>query len=136
MIRSLAIGCCLFFIVNSSCNYISYTPKSKKAARREMPSILLLEKIVDFRIEQMGWPASQGDFISKDIKFYRAMEGFPYRQTTFKIIDSNNMIFYFTGHIKDLEKNKRTGKTELNGFGGHVKFYKENNKFIWKIKLD
>ena len=92
--------------------------------------------MVDFRMEQMGWPNSVTDFISKNKKYYEVFENFPYLNTEFKITDSNRMTFYFSQHIADMEKYKRTGKADLNAYGGHVKFYKENDKFIWRIKMN
>lgn len=119
-----------------SCNYVTYTPRSKKNIRRETPSIVLFDRIVDFRIEQMGWPVSKTDFISKGIKYYEVFEDFPYQETRFHIIDSNHMTFYFYNHKKDIEKAKRTNKVDLNSYNGSVRFYKENGKFIWKLKMN
>lgn len=91
--------------------------------------------MVEFRIEQGGWPYSMSDFISKGKKYYEVFDYFPYLNNDFKIKDSNHMTFYFSQHIADMEAYKRTGKSELNAYGGHVKFYKENDKFIWRIKM-
>ncbi len=125
----------ILFISNiSACNYITFSPRSKKNKLREAPSIVIYDRIVDFRKEQMGWPTSKMDFISKGIKYYAVFENFPYQNTVFKVIDSNNMIFYYSQHIKDIEKYNTTKKVDLNSYGGEVRFYKENDKFIWKIK--
>jgi hypothetical protein len=117
-----------------ACNYVTYTPRSKRNKQGETPSLVIFERIVDFRIEQMGWPASKTDFISKGIKYYEVFENFPYQFTNFKVIDSNTMIFTYSQHIKDVKKFDKTEKVDLNSYGGSVKYYKENGKFIWKIK--
>lgn len=117
-----------------ACNYVTYTPRSKRNKQGETPSLVIFERIVDFRIEQMGWPTSKTDFISKGIKYYEVFENFPYQYTDFKIIDSNTMTFTYSQHIKDVKKFDKTEKVDLNSYGGSVNFYKENGKFIWKIK--
>ena len=117
-----------------SCNYITFTPRSKKNKLKEAPSLVIFDRIVDFRIEQMGWPTSKTDFISKGIKYYEVFENFPYQYTDFNIIDSNTMIFTYSQHIKDQKNYEKTKKVDLNSYSGRVKFYKENGKFIWKIK--
>lgn len=94
---------CTFISVLVSCNHVTYIPRSKTSIRREEPSILLLESIVDFRVAQNSWPVSGTDFTSKGIKYYKAFENFPYTDVQFKTIDSNTMVFYFSGHIKDVD---------------------------------
>lgn len=126
----------LFILNFAACNYVTYTPRSKKNILREKPSILIFDRMVDFRIEQMGWPGSKMDFISKGIKYYEVFKHFPYQQTTFKIIDSNRMIFSFSEHIKDVQNYENTKKIDLNSYGGSVRFFKENGKFIWKLKMN
>ena len=123
-------------VVLGSCNYFTYTPRSKAAVRRAAPSILLLEKIADFRVEQHSWPVSREDFISKGIKYYDAYKSFNYTQTEFKVIDSNTMIFYFTGHIVDVEDYKTSQKTNLNSYNGRAKFFRQNDKFVWKLTMN
>ena len=38
-------------------------------------------------------------------------------------------------NIKDIENYKKTNKVDLNSYGGSVRFFKENGKFIWKLKM-
>ena len=130
---ALFVFVCLFAFV--ACNYVTYTPRSKKKILQETPSLLIFDRIVDFRIEQMGWPVSKADFMSKGIKYYEVFNDFPYQETHFKIIDSNNMLFSFYQHINDIDNYKRTNKVDLNSYGGSVRFFKENGKFIWKLKM-
>jgi hypothetical protein len=127
---------CIIWIFFNSCNYISYTPKTKRQQFLHQPSVVLLSGIVDFRIEQMGWPTSRTDFISKGKKYYDAFENFEYLVTDFRIKDSNNMIFYFSRLLKDVERENDTKKSDLNAYGGHVKFYKQEGKFLWKVKMN
>lgn len=126
---------CYLVLIFTSCNYINYTPRSKKNVQREKPSILIFDRIIDFRIEQMGWPTSKMDFMSKGKKYYEVFEGFRYNETKFKIIDSNNMVFSFYGHRKDVDNYNETGKIDFNNYRGTVRFYKENDKFLWKLKM-
>lgn len=122
-------------LLSTSCNYVTFTPRSKKNVRRETPSLLIFDRMVDFRLEQMGWPTSKMDFMSKGIKYYEVFENFPYQETNFKIIDSNTMVFAFSQHIQDINNYKKTNKVDLNSYGGSVRFFKENDKFIWKLKM-
>lgn len=97
---------------------------------------MIFDKIVDFRMEQMGWPTSVADFKSKGVKYYHVFDDFPYTKTDFRVKDSNNMVFYFYEHKKDIENYKETKKVDLNAYSGHVTFYRENGKFIWKLKMN
>ena len=119
-----------------SCNYVTYSPKNKKKQLREKPSVIIFDRIIDFRLEQKGWPVSKTDLMSKGTKYYYIFEDFPYQTTVFKIIDSNKMIFYFSNHINTNTTFQKPNKIDLNAYGGHVKFYKENNKFIWELKMN
>ncbi len=123
----------LILICFAQCNYVSYTPKSKRDRSLSRPSALIFDRMVDFRIEQGSWPASRQDFIGKGIKYYEVLNDFPYQTTEFKIRDSNTMTFYYSNHIKDIKQYNKTKKVDLNSYSGHVDFYKENNKFLWKI---
>lgn len=134
MKNTILICSLLVFLI--SCNYITATPHSKRNLHAESPSVLIFDKIVDFRIEQGGWPTSRADFESKGIKYYEAFKDFKYQTTAFKRIDSNTMTFYFSNHIKDEEKSKATHKVDLNNYNGDVKFYKENGRFLWKLKMN
>ncbi len=130
----------LFFVAGAilliSCRNFTYIPKSKKKQLRETPSVLIFDRIVDFRIEQGGWPTSKEDFISKGTKYYEVFNDFPYLTTIFKIADSNRMIFFFSDHIKDKTRYNETKQTDVNSYNGSVKFWKENGKFLWKIKMN
>lgn len=127
---------CVLLLQLTACNYVTYTPRSKKNVRRERPSILLMDRIVDFRIEQHYWPYSKEDFMSKGKKYYEVFQGFPYNYTHFKTIDSNTMVFTFSDHIKDRDNYNETQKVDLNSYSGSVRFYREKDKFIWKLKLN
>ncbi len=116
-----------------ACNYVTYTPRSSKNKQKEKPSIVLYERIIDFRIENNSWPVSKEDFISKGRKYSEVLKGFPYTTLLFKIKDSNHMVFTYMDHVKDVENFKQTEKIDLNSYQGTVKFFKENNRFIWKI---
>jgi hypothetical protein len=122
-------------VLFSRCNYVTYTPHSKKKIQHEKPSVVLLNRIIEYREEFNGWPFSKEEFISKGSKYKEVFEGFPYMQTTFKVIDNNTMTFSFYEHVKDIQNYKETNKVDLNSYGGEAKFYKEKEKFIWKIKM-
>ena len=129
--------CCLALIALCmvSCNNITYRPRTKMQQVIAKPSPLIFDKIVEFRIEQTGWPISRADFISKGKKYEWAFKDFRYLSTKFKVTDSNRMTFYFSQYIQDIEREQRTKKADLNSYGGYVKFYRENDKFIWKLKM-
>lgn len=137
MISSRLIpGSILLIILLASCNHLTYTPRSKKNIQREKPSVILLNAILDYRVEQYDWPVSREEFVNKGKKYRDAFEGFPYSYTRFKNIDSNTMVFYFSGHIKDQHAYNETQKVDLNNYSGRVRFYKDKGRFTWKLKMD
>ena len=119
-----------------SCNQFTYSPHSKKKQQKEKPSVVLLDRIIEFRLENNSWPFSKEEFIGKGMKFKQAFAGFPYLTTTFKVIDNNTMTFYFSDHYNDVQNYKNTQLIDLNSYGGYVRFYKEGEKFIWKLKMN
>ena len=125
----------LFLLTAVSCNTITFTPRSKKNIQKEKPSPVLLEKIIDFRKEFNSWPFSREEMVAKGGAYRSAFDGFSYLQIRFKVIDNNTMTFYFSEHRKDVQNFKETQKIDLNSYGGEVKFYKEKENFIWKIKM-
>ncbi|MBL7745166.1 MAG: hypothetical protein JNN00_16950 [Chitinophagaceae bacterium] len=126
----------IFLIALSySCNYVTYSPRSKRQQQREKPSVVLLDRIVEFREEFNSWPFSKEEFTGKGQKYKEAFDGFPYTRTDFKVKDNNTMTFSFYDHIKDMQNYRQSGKVDLNGYWGEVRFFKEKDKFIWKIKM-
>ena len=130
--NSIVFVCILFF---SSCNWFTYIPRSKKNIQREKPSVVLLNRMIEFREEFNTWPYSKEGFISKGKRYMDAFDGFPYLGTRFKVIDDDRMVFTFYDHKKDHARVEKTGQMDLNSYYGKVKFYKMNNKFIWKLKM-
>lgn len=118
-----------------SCNSLTYTPRSKKNTRKEKPSVVLLNRLVQFREQYNAWPFTKEEFMLKSQAFKDAFAGFPYKTTVFRVIDNNTMTFYFSEHTRDLQQYEQTGKTELNAYAGEVRFYLEKDKFIWKLKM-
>lgn len=133
--HQLIFTACLAIVVFASCNHITYTPRSKKNIQREKPPVLMLARMVDYRLETGDWPVSKQHFMSLGEKYASVFEGFPYTETGFKIIDSNRMVFWFSRHVKDIENYKITEKIDLNSYGGEVKFYKQDGQFLWKLKM-
>jgi hypothetical protein len=127
----LFLGLLLF----NSCNYFSYTRHTKIERLSERPSAVICDNIVNFRIIQGGWPTSKEDFMYKDVRNYEALKDFPYQTTEFKIKDSTEMTLYFRDHIKDVIKSQKTNKSDLNSFQGNIHFWKEADKFLWKINM-
>ena len=130
------VGIALVVIFLCNCNQFTYTPRSKKMVQREKPSIVLLDRIIEFREQNNSWPFSKEEFINKGQKYREAFEGFPYLKTIFKVIDNNTMNFSFSEHYKDVQNYKQTQQVDLNSYGGQVQFYKEGEKFIWKLKMN
>lgn len=125
----LIFAACLVIATFASCNHITYTPRSKKNIQREKPPVLMLARMVDFRLEEGRWPVSKQDFISRGAKHARLFKGFPYTQTDFKIIDINRMVFYFSGHEKDIKNYNNTEMVDLNSYSGRVKFIRRMTSF-------
>ena len=126
---------CLFILFFTACTYITIRPRTRSNIYRERPSTLLLERIIDFRLEHLGWPRSKQDFMSKGPKYYQAFDGFKYHYTDFMIVDSNKMIFSFSHHSKDAESKIPAGMIDINSYHGWVTFYKVNDKFVWKLRM-
>lgn len=118
-----------------NCKYFSFTPRSKKQQLREHPSVVIFDRIVDFRVADGGWPVSRQDFINKGVKYYEVMKDFHYNYTYPEIKDSNTTSFFFSDHIKDRKAAELTRKTELNTCNGQVNFWKEGERFLWKLKM-
>ncbi|MFL5746568.1 MAG: hypothetical protein ACJ751_17965 [Niastella sp.] len=118
-----------------SCDYFIYTHKNRSQKRREKPSIFICEQIIDFRVEEGRWPYSKEDLIHKGKKYYDAFKDFKYTWTDFKIKDSNNMTFYFEDHIADETTYQLTDRSELNAYGGRIRFFRVKDKFAYKIKM-
>jgi hypothetical protein len=129
------LGIILMVFALSSCNHVTYTPRSKKMVQKAKPSIVLLNRIIEFREENNVWPFSKEEFISGGQKYKAAFAGFPYLTTIFKAIDNNTMTFTFSEHYKDVQKYRKTQRVDLNSYGGQVRFYKEGKIFMWKLKM-
>ena len=104
--------------------------------QHEKPSVGLLNAILDFRTEQLRWPYSKEDLTHTGKKYMDVFDGFPYQYTYFKIADDNKMVFFFSQHIKDVKRYESTLMIDLNGYSGSVKFYKKDDKFLWKLKMN
>ena len=119
----------------TSCDYYVFTPKNRSQKRREKPSIFICERIVDFRLEEGRWPYSKEDLMHKGKKYYDVFADFKYAYTEFKIKDSNSMTFFFEDHVADESTYQTTGKSELNAYGGRVRFFRVKDKFAYTIKM-
>ena len=138
MLRDLRIRPVFVVIISIlffSCGDFIYTPRSRNKVRQANPSLNLLQSIVDYRLDQYGWPVSKEDFMNKGKKYHDAFNNFNYKYITFKIIDSNTMTFYFSGHIYDTELYDKTGISELNPYAGRVKFFRVNDRLVWRVKM-
>jgi len=133
-IQSVVIFIVIFLVYG--CSHVTYTPHSKKSAQREKPSVVLLNAIIDFRTEQLRWPYSKEDLTRAGKKYLDVFDGFPYLYTQFKVTDDNKMVFYFSQHTKDIKNYNATQMVDLNSYSGSVKFYKKDDRFIWKIKMN
>jgi hypothetical protein len=119
----------------TGCDIFTYTPRSRKSRQKEKPSVVLLQAIVDYREAFNSWPFSKEEFIAKGKEYKDAFAGFPYLYTNFKVTDNDKMTFYFNDHRRDVQQYKESQKVDLNSYGGEVRFYKEKDKFIWKLKM-
>jgi hypothetical protein len=126
----------VFILISlSSCNYTTYSPRTKHQKHLAQPSLVLVQRIVDYREKFNSWPLSKEEFISKDSKYREAFLDFPYQYIRFDAKDIDHMTFFFDQHIKDVENYSTNQKVDLNAYRGEVKFYKEDGKFLWKIKM-
>jgi hypothetical protein len=125
----------IWMMLLSSCQYVTYTPRSRMQQQLAKPSMVLLDRIVEFRESFNEWPLSKEYFMAKGPRYKEAFNGFQYLHTQFKIVDNDNLLFYFDQHIRDQAAEQESGKTDLNGLGGVVTFYKQGGKFLWKIKM-
>lgn len=114
---------------------LDYTADRKNQYQHAKPSIAIMERIVEFREKYNVWPTTKEEFMSKDQRYSAAFEDFPYLSTEFKIIDNNNMTFYFKQNVKNIENYEKNGVKDPLIYRGYVKFYKEGEKFVWKMKF-
>jgi hypothetical protein len=70
--RSLFIVFILSFI---SCGVTTYSIRSKKKKHMEMPSLVIVDNIVDFRVIYGYWPASKEELMLKDNKYKSSFDG-------------------------------------------------------------
>lgn len=129
---SLALALLISF---SGCGLVTYTPHTRKQQQKAKPSIVLIQRIIEFREEFNAWPLSKEEFIYKSQKYKDAFNDFPYLSVVFRPIDNDRMTFIFTEHKKDVQLARENKQIDLNSFGGEVRFYKEKNQFVWKIKM-
>jgi hypothetical protein len=118
-----------------SCGMTNYSIRSKKKKHMEMPSLVIMDNIVDFRTINGYWPASKEELMFRDKKYYSSFENFKYLSTKFKIVDNENMVFYFWDHVDDEKNYSNTGKVDLNSYQGSVTFYRMDEKFLWKMNM-
>lgn len=130
----LAALACLLWL--TSCNHVTYTPRSRTQQQLAKPSMLLLDRIVEFRETFNEWPLSKEYFMAKGPRYKEAFNGFKYLYTEFKIVDNDNLLFYFDQHLRDEAAYRESGLADLNKLNGVVKFYKQDGKFLWKIKMN
>jgi hypothetical protein len=135
MKRSLSIWLPALFLFLASCSDYTYRLKGKRKTQEQKPSVALLNKIIDFREGYNAWPFSKEEFMRAGPNYREAFDGFPYRQTIFKVIDNNTMTFYFSENLTDIKAYERSGKKDLNSYSGEVRFYREKDKFLWKLKM-
>ena len=126
----------LGMLLLSSCAYTTYTPHSRRQQQLAKPSVVLLDRIVEFRETFNEWPLSKEYFIAKGPRYKEAFNGFNYLHTEFRILDNDNLLFYFDQHIKDEAAYRESGLVDLNKLNGVVKFYKQDGKFLWKIRMN
>jgi hypothetical protein len=116
-----------------ACNSVKYTPRTKKQKFQELPSIILLDRIVEFRNEFLSWPTSKEDMVKRNKKYADAWVGFKFKGYSFISNDAEKLTFNFWSHPKDEPKNIYDKRIELNSYNGWVKFYRDGDIFVWKI---
>jgi len=132
-IRKLLVVILIVVFAFAACNHVKYIPRTQKNKWQDLPSIVLLDRIVDFRNEFHSWPLSKEDMVSKGTQYASAWGGFLYQGYSFKARDTNQMVFNFWNHPQDGANSKNDSRIELNSHNGWVKFYREGNVFAWKI---
>lgn len=120
----------------ASCEYTTYTPRSRRQQQLAKPSMVLLDRIIEFRETFNEWPLSKEYFMAQGPRYKEAFNGFNYLYTEFRIVDNDNLLFYFDQYVKDNAAYKETGLVDLNKLNGVVKFYKQDGKFLWKIRMN
>lgn len=123
----------LLFANCIACNSVKYTPKTRQQKFQELPSIILLDRIVEFRNEFLSWPNSKEDMVKRNKKYADAWVGFKFKGYSFISNDAEKLTFNFWSHPKDEPKNIYDKRIELNSYNGWVKFYRDGDIFVWKI---
>ncbi|OLY90779.1 hypothetical protein SAMN05444008_1237 [Cnuella takakiae] len=120
----------------AGCSQFIYRPHSRQQQQRAKPPVSLLEEILVYRQLYGNWPASREQFVARDARFEAAFRGFPYRDVRFRARSRAELLFSFSGHIRDEQAYQQTGLIDLNGYGGTVRFYRDKGRWIWKIKMN
>lgn len=118
-----------------SCNNFAYSLHGAKKKYFAQPSILFMEAIADYRIQNHFWPASMRDFSLSSATNRRLAEGFKYNGTNFKITDSNHLKIQFYDYKKDADNPATQGKIDLNGLRGEMLFFNIKDGFAYKLKM-
>lgn len=119
----------------ASCQYTTYSVRSKRDQQRAKPSMVLVQSIADFRERYGSWPLSKEELMYKDARYRQVFTGFPYKDVRFKIVDADNMIFSFDQHVQDITNYNESQQVDLNAYRGEVKYYMQNGKVLWKLKM-
>jgi len=125
----------IVLLISQGCNITTFTAHNKQEQQHAKPSVRLIESIIEFRETYKKWPQSKEEFISENLMYKESFSDFLYLYTRFKIIDQDNMTFYFDQHRDDVQNYETNKKVDLNALAGEVKFYKSNEKFVWSIKM-
>ena len=118
----------------SGCSQFVYLPKSAKQKYFARPHIQFMMAVVEFRESTGGWPASQFELENQKAKNWKIIHDFQYRNLHFQQRKGDELFVYFDDYKRELYLDV-PGKTDLNTFHGVICFYKNNEKFVWKVKM-
>lgn len=117
-----------------SCNQFVYLPKSAKQKYFARPHIQFMMAVVNFRELYGLWPPSLTELGSKSKENRKIIDDFQYEFVDFVSRDIDHLTLYFYGYKKKSYYHN-DNKIDLNAFQGKIKFFKSNDKFVWKVKM-
>ena len=116
------------------CGQFTYTPHSAKEKYFARPHVQFMMTVVNFREKYGVWPPSIGEMELMFPEAKKIIHDFQYQSLDFLIKDKDNLTINFYNYKKTLYYGDPT-VVDLNAFQGRIRFYKSDNKFVWKVKM-
>jgi len=116
------------------CGQVTYQPHSAKQKYFAKPHVQFMMTVVNFREKYGVWPPSLGEMELMLPEAKKIIHDFQYQSVDFLIKDGDNLTVRFYNY-KKTSYYADPSKIDLNAFQGRIRFYKSDNKFVWKVRM-